>query len=94
MKKTTVKKKIILSVATLFSVGAFIVACSKSSGTSSDSDSALTRAIDAYQTVVASVTSPWGGTCNKVTRDTSSCQSAREALGLSGDWLSFSCNVT
>jgi hypothetical protein len=26
-------------------------------------------------------------------RDTSSCQSARTALGFSGDWLSFSCNV-
>ncbi len=73
---------------------ALIVACSKKSSTDSTSVTPSGRSIDANQTVVATVTSPYGGTCNKVTRDTSSCQSARTALGLSGDWLSFSCNVT
>jgi hypothetical protein len=31
--------------------------------------------------------------CSRVSESTSSCQSARTALGLSGNWLSFSCNV-
>ena len=33
------------------------------------------------------------GTCSQLTRDTSSCQAARQALGLTGNWLAFSCNV-
>jgi hypothetical protein len=33
------------------------------------------------------------GTCAQVTEDTSSCKAARQALGLSGNWLDFSCNV-
>jgi hypothetical protein len=33
------------------------------------------------------------GTCAQLARDTSSCQPAREALGLTGNWLAFSCNV-
>jgi hypothetical protein len=32
--------------------------------------------------------------CSKLTRDTSSCLSSRQAQGLSGFWLSFSCRVT
>jgi hypothetical protein len=41
----------------------------------------------------SSVTTAHGDTCKLLTRDTSSCQATREALGFSGDWLSFSCNV-
>jgi len=33
------------------------------------------------------------GTCAQQKSDTSSCQAARAALGLSGNWLAFSCNV-
>jgi hypothetical protein len=33
------------------------------------------------------------GTCAQLARDTSSCQAARQALGLTGNWLAFSCNV-
>ncbi len=32
--------------------------------------------------------------CTLVTRDTTSCQASREAQGLSGFWLKFSCRVT
>ena len=32
--------------------------------------------------------------CAVLARDTSSCQAARVAQGLSGDWLKFSCRVT
>jgi len=32
--------------------------------------------------------------CALVERDTSACRAAREALGLSGAWLAFSCRVT
>ena len=32
--------------------------------------------------------------CDLLTRDTSSCKAARQAQGLSGFWLSFSCRVT
>ena len=33
------------------------------------------------------------GLCAQVTEDTSSCKAARQALGLSGNWLEFWCNV-
>jgi YHYH protein len=33
------------------------------------------------------------GTCTGLKQDTSSCQGARTALGLAGNWLAFSCNV-
>lgn len=33
------------------------------------------------------------GTCSQQARDTSSCQGARAALGLTGNWVAFSCNV-
>jgi hypothetical protein len=38
------------------------------------------------------VTSPDG--CPVLNRDTSACQAARQAAGLSGFWLSFSCRVS
>lgn len=70
-----------------------IWACSGGSSSSGGgSSSGSTRAINANLTTVGTVTVT-GGSCTKTTRDTSSCQSARTALGLSGDWLSFSCNV-
>lgn len=33
------------------------------------------------------------GTCSELTEDTSSCLASRSALGLTGNWLAFSCNV-
>jgi hypothetical protein len=53
----------------------------------SPSDCALTA-----NTTPTSVTSPSG--CHVLERDTSSCKAAREAAGLSGFWLDFSCRVT
>ena len=72
---------------------AVTISCSSNNASTSSSTSTSTRAVNANLTTVTSVTSPYGGTCTKTTRDTSSCQSARTALSLSGDWLSFSCNV-
>ena len=69
----------------------FLVSCSNKS---SDTTVAITgQALNAYQTFVSTITSPFGGSCDKVIRDTTSCQNARTALGLSVNWLSFSCNV-
>ena len=79
---------VILIVATMI----VIWACSSSTSSSSSSSSTTTRVLTANQTAVATVTVT-GGSCTKTTRDTSSCQSARTTLGLSGEWLKFSCNV-
>lgn len=72
--------------------------CSSSSSGDSSSTTTYDRAVDAYQTFVQTISTSFGGsnagTCRQVSRDTSSCQAARTALGLSGDWLKFSCNVT
>lgn len=92
-------------VSSLAAVGIgslIIVGCSSglsaattaSTGTTGGSGTTTAEALNANQTSVTSVTTSYGGTCEKVTRDTTSCQSARTALGLSGDWLNFSCNVT
>lgn len=43
-------------------------------------------------TTATSVTSPSG--CHVLTRDTSACEAARTAAGLSGFWLKFSCRVS
>jgi hypothetical protein len=60
-------------------------------------EASTTRTLTAF-TTANGTTVPTGfgtatGTCAQLTRDTSSCQAARTALGLSGNWLSFSCNV-
>jgi hypothetical protein len=76
--------------------------CSSSSGPGgsgggSTTGGSTTRSLTAF-------TSPTGktattgfstttGSCPLVTEDTSSCKAARQALGLSGNWLDFSCNV-
>ena len=64
---------------------------------SGSSEASTTRTLTAF-TTPNGTTVPTGfgtkpGTCAQQTRDTSSCQAARTALGLSGNWLSFSCNV-
>jgi hypothetical protein len=71
---------------------AFIVeGCGSSSSSSSSTSSG--QALNADESNLQAVTTAYGGTCEQVSRDITSCQSAREALGLSGDWLKFSCNV-
>lgn len=60
----------------------------KSSGNATGST--VGRTLTALNTSTSTVTN----NCTLVTRDTSSCQAARTALGLSGNWLKFSCNVT
>lgn len=52
-----------------------------------------TRTLISDVTEGSSVTTPFGGTCKQLIRDTSSCSASRTALGFSGDWLSFSCNM-
>lgn len=70
-----------------------IQGCSSSSSSSSGTSTTTGQALNANQTKVAAVTTAYGGSCNKVSRTTTACQSARTALGLSGNWLTFSCNV-
>lgn len=57
----------------------------------------MTRSLTAFSspngTTVATGFGTSPGSCPELTRDTSSCQSARAALGLTGNWLAFSCNV-
>lgn len=77
-------------LATVVAIG--IWACSSAKSNSGGGSSSTSRAINANLTEVGTVTVT-GGSCTKTVRDTSSCKAAREALGLSGDWLSFSCNV-
>lgn len=60
---------------------------SGSSGSSSSTSCSL-----ADNTTATSTTNTYG--CPLLTRDVSSCKASREAQGLSGFWLKFSCNVT
>lgn len=73
-----------------------ITGCGSGSGSSSttiSTPSATAVSLLSNQTNEQTITNADGGTCDKVIRDTSSCKSARTALGLSGNWLSFSCDV-
>jgi hypothetical protein len=79
-------------VSTFTMLGVWACGGGSSSSSSSSGGGTTSRAINAFLTDVGTVTVT-GGSCTKTTRDTSSCQSARTTLGLSGDWLSFSCNV-
>lgn len=67
----------------------FLTNCGSGISTTTSS----TRTLTANTSVLSSVTTAYGGTCKLLSRDTSSCQSSRQSLGLSGNWLSFSCNV-
>lgn len=69
--------------------GATSIDGASDSGTDATSTNACTLAAN---TAVSSVVAPSG--CTVLTRDTSSCQAARTAAGLSGFWLKFSCRVT
>lgn len=68
-----------------------LAGCSKSSS----SPTTQTRTIDANTSVASTFNLGLypGESASELTRDTSSCQSDRANLGLSGNWLDFSCNV-
>lgn len=55
--------------------------------------SANSRAINQFATNSTSIATAFGGNCTSLARDTSSCQSERESLGFTDEWLLFSCNV-
>lgn len=63
------------------------------SGSSGSSGSTSADSCSATDNTTASATTTSYG-CALLTRDTSSCKESREAQGLSGFWLKFSCNVT
>ena len=67
-----------------------------SGGGSSTSTSTTISSITANTTESGSVTNPYGngGTCPRLNMTTTSCEAARTALGLTGNWLKFSCDVT
>src|ERR1700683_3437210 len=71
----------------------FLSACG---GSSVNSNLTPARTINANTTFIQNVTTTFQATirvCPQVSRTTTSCQSSRQALGLSGNWLNFSCNV-
>lgn len=80
-------------IATL--CGVVIWGCGSSGGGASGSSGGGSsgRTLTYGITEGASHSTAYGGSCKLLSRDTSSCQSTRTALGFSGDWLSFSCNV-
>jgi hypothetical protein len=70
---------------TRLSVCLLLSACGEAS--SSDGACALT-----VNTTASATSNPSG--CTVLSRDTTSCQAARKAMGLSGVWLQYSCRVT
>ncbi len=81
-------------VGLVTSLSCNLLSTSSSSSTAATTTTTSTsRTINANTTTSKSITTSYGGTCLLVTRDASSCKSARQALGLSGNWLNFSCNV-
>jgi hypothetical protein len=62
----------------------------KDAATDSPTTDAGTCSLTANTTATSTVT--YG--CTLVTRDTSSCKAAREAAGITGAWLKFSCRVS
>ncbi len=51
------------------------------------------QTLTAGQTLIATIPNGSGAFCDKNSRTTSTCASARQALGLTGNWLNFSCNL-
>lgn len=79
-------RRLLFGCGLILAVVGLVVACSEDSSTTASSCT-----LD-DNTVATSTTNAYG--CAVVTRDTSSCRSSREAQGLSGFWLKFSCRVT
>lgn len=74
----------------------FVAACGSSSGSNSPDgsspDGGATGCTLTANTTATTTANSAG--CHVLSRDTSSCQSARTAQGLSSFWLKFSCRVT
>lgn len=85
------RHRLVLLVALV--VAAALAGCKSSSSSSGSSSSTTTRTITANTTQGTAIPVRSGGTAYLLTRDTSSCESDRTTLGLSGNWLKFSCNV-
>jgi hypothetical protein len=87
-------KTTLLLITTFLSM--WIIGCSSGSSSSDGGSSTTTRTVDSLTTVTGTVTTTVLGTsesCSQLSRDASSCESARTSLGLTGNWLKFSCNV-
>lgn len=98
MKNNPIVKIVGLAALCCGVVGIYFVSCGTKKSTddtttSTPADAGTGGALTTGQTKVSTVDTAYGATCDKVTRDVSSCKAAREALGLTGDWLSFSCAV-
>ena len=70
-----------------------IASCGTNSSSSNANTGSSSLSLLSHQSDVTTVSDANGGSCEMVTRDTSSCESARTTLGLSGNWLAFSCTV-
>ncbi len=90
----TINRKI-SSLAILSIITSVLISCG-GGGSSGSSSTTSTSSITTNTSASESVTNPYGngGTCTKLIRTTTSCEAARTALGLSGNWLKFSCDVT
>jgi hypothetical protein len=64
------------------------IICCSSSAPEASSGSTSGRAINAYTSTLST-----NNNCALLSRDTSSCNAARTAMGFTGNWLLFSCNV-
>ncbi|MEC9283824.1 MAG: YHYH protein [Bdellovibrionota bacterium] len=80
-------KGIVINALFILSLGGVVLNSSCSSDELSSASCTLTG-----NTTETDVSNSYG--CYQLERDTSSCQSSREAQGLSGFWLKFSCRVT
>lgn len=94
---SVLKRRPFATILILIGLGGLVLAaCTSSVGNVASSSSTTSRTIDANTTFLQTITTTFDTkteVCSQVSRDTSSCQSSRTALGLSGNWLSFSCNV-
>lgn len=91
--RVSVRLNLLCYTISLFAVFSLAGCGSGSSSGTTSSNPSSSVSLLSNQTTVANIAGANGSTCNLVTRDTSSCQSARTALGLSGNWLAFSCTV-
>lgn len=81
----------VLGISILFF---FTYSCLEANKTNTaNSGDSSTRSINLYTTDSTGIPTDFGGTCTSLIRETSSCQSAREQLGFTDEWLLFSCNV-
>src|SRR4051812_45442340 len=90
------KNRLTFVLLPVFVLGTSLVLfCCGGSGVSdatSTTTTTTTRAVDANTSTVQTI--PVGvSSCAQLSRDTTDCQATRTAMGFSGNWLKFSCNV-